>query len=73
MNQTKKGSLMVVQADKGGALIIAPQEYVRSLVAKKLDDTSLYTNLGEEDPSKNAGKKLFDIWKKGEDKVLLVE
>ena len=66
-----KGKLRVVQADKGGALIIASKAYVRDLEQSKLSNSSRYINLGTRDPSTDAQTKLLNLWRIGEDSCLV--
>jgi len=62
-----KGKLRVVQADKGGAIIIATKRYIRELEQDKLLDEARYENLGTSDPTDAAQKSLLNLWRKGED------
>ena len=63
-DMTNKGKISVVQADKGGAILIVPPELLRRKVLEKLENPQLYTKL-EHDPLNNLKKELFEIWKVG--------
>ena len=67
LDELESGEVRVVQADKGGALCIVPKSYMKRLEEEKLNDTNRYEVLGEEDPTEKAQKKLYDLWRKGED------
>ena len=67
----EKGKLRVVQADKGGALIISHKSYIRDLEQAKLLDTKRYVDLGTSDPTETAYKKLLNLWRLGENTDLV--
>ena len=53
--------IAIVQADKGGAIIITTPELLRKKVLEKLNDENLYEKL-EADPTKELHKELVDLW-----------
>ena len=57
--------LVVSQADKGGALILAPYEFVQSLVLDKLADPTCYKCEGPDDCSPQYSHELFKLWTEG--------
>ena len=61
---SKKEKISVVQADKGGAILIVTPDLLRKKVLEKLENPQLYTKL-EDDPLQNLKKELFELWKKG--------
>ena len=61
---TKKEKISVVQADKGGAILIVTPDLLRKKVLEKLENPLLYTKL-EDDPLPNLKKELFELWKIG--------
>ena len=62
--KSTKGKLSVVQADKGGAILIVTPELLQKKVLEKLENPRLYTKL-DEDPLNKLKKELFEIWKEG--------
>ena len=63
-DMTNKNKISVVQADKGGAILIVSPELLKKKVLEKLENPQLYTKLDEE-PLDNLKKELFDLWKLG--------
>ena len=63
-DMAKKEKVSVVQADKGGAILLVTPELLRRKVLEKLENPQLYTKL-DADPLKNLKKELFELWKKG--------
>ncbi len=61
---TIKGKISVVQADKGGAILIVRPELLRKKVLEKLENPQLYTKLTN-NPLNDLKKELFDLWKIG--------
>ena len=64
-HRVRNHELVVCQADKGGALILAPYEHVQSLVLDKLTDESLYECKGPEDCSPKYCQDLYKLWSYG--------
>ena len=64
---TEEGRLAVVQADKGGALLIVYPTLLRQKVIEKLEDPSLYQKL-DKDPTNELYDELFKKWVKGKTK-----
>ena len=62
--KTDKDKLSVVQADKGGAILIVTPDLIKKKVLEKLEDPLLYTKL-DQDPLKELKKELFEFWKFG--------
>ena len=60
-----KGKISVVQADKGGAILIVHPDLLEKKVMEKLENPDLYTKLLK-DPLVDLKKELFEIWKSGE-------
>lgn len=60
------GELVLVEADKGGALIIAKPDYIRGLTEDKLHNVEYYQNMGAEYPYLSVHKSMLEIWRKGE-------
>ena len=67
LHEINHGDLRVVLADKGGALCIVPQSFIKQLESDKLSDTASFENLGPNEPITNAQTNLLDLWRKGED------
>ena len=65
-----KEKLSVVQADKGGAVLIVPPELLRKKVLEKLENPDLYTKL-DGDPLTGLKKELFELWKLGKSRGLI--
>ena len=59
-----KGKITVVQADKGGAILIVKPGLLEKKVLEKLENPDLYTKL-EKDPTSELKKELFELWKLG--------
>jgi hypothetical protein len=59
-----KSKISIVQADKGGAILIVKPDLLRKKVLEKLENEQLYTKL-QKDPLNDLKKELFDIWKFG--------
>ena len=67
---TSKEKISVVQADKGGAVLIVPPELLRKKVVEKLENTDVYTKL-DGDPLCGLKKELFELWKLGKNQNLV--
>ena len=61
---TNKNKLSVVQADKGGAILLVIPDLIRKKVLEKLEDPQIYSKL-DEDPLIRLKKEVFEIWKVG--------
>lgn len=61
---SSKGNISVVQADKGGAILIVDPELLKTKVLEKLENPQLYEKLSD-DPSNKLKKELFELWKRG--------
>ena len=66
-DMSSKGKVSVVQADKGGAILIVKPELLRKKVLEKLENPQLYTKL-RNDPLNDLKKELFGLWKLGKSK-----
>ncbi len=64
VDMSNKEKISVVQADKGGAILIVSPDLLKKKVLEKLDNPLLYTKL-EKDPLNVLKKELFELWKKG--------
>ena len=60
--RVRNQELVVCQADKGGALILAPYEYAQRLVLDKLTDPNCYKCEGPDDCQPLYSDKLFNLW-----------
>ena len=67
MKGTEESRLAVVQADKGGALLIVYPSLLRQKVIEKLEDPSLYQKL-DKDPTNILHDELFQMWVTGKTK-----
>ena len=67
---SKKGKISVVQADKGGAILIVKPELLQEKVMEKLENQELYTKL-RDDPQNDLKKELFELWKFGKNQNLV--
>ena len=63
-NMSAKNKIAIVQADKGGAILIVRPELLRKKVVEKLENNQLYTKLTG-DPLCQLKKELFELWKIG--------
>ena len=63
-DMTKKEKISVVQADKGGAILIVTPDLLRKKVLEKLENPLLYSKL-DDDPLPNLKKEIFELWKRG--------
>ena len=63
-DMSKKEKISVVQADKGGAILIVPPSLLEKKVMEKLENPNIYTKI-EADPLQNLKTELFELWKKG--------
>ena len=63
-DMSTKGKITVVQADKGGAILIVKPELLERKVLEKLENPDLYTKLAK-DPTNELKKELFELWKMG--------
>ena len=59
-----KGKIAIIQADKGGAILIVRPALLRKKVLEKLENPQLYTKLPD-DPLGELKKELFELWKVG--------
>ena len=59
-----KGKISIVQADKGGAILIVRPDLLEKKVMEKLENPELYTKLSK-DPLVDLKKELFELWKLG--------
>ena len=64
IDKSTAGQIAVVQADKGGALLIVYPSLLRQKVYEKVTDKKLYDQF-EEDPTDKYHTKLFDLWVDG--------
>ena len=71
-DMSKKGEISVVQADKGGAILIVKPELLQEKVMEKLENQELYTKL-RDDPQQDLKKELFELWKFGKNQNLVSE
>ena len=62
--KSKQGRISVVQADKGGAILIVSPELLKKKVLEKLENPQLYDKL-HGNPMNGLKKELFEIWKSG--------
>lgn len=62
-----EGKLEVVQADKGGAILIVYPDMLRKKTLEKLENPNLYTKL-REDPTHELHQELFKKWVEGKEK-----
>jgi len=53
--------ISVVQADKGGAILIVTPELLKKKTMEKLNNINIYEKL-DEDPTKEIHKELVDLW-----------
>ena len=67
---TDEGKLSVVEADKGGAILIVNPELLRKKTHEKLENPNLYNKLAE-DPTHNLHHELFRKWVEGKEKGLI--
>ena len=56
-----KNKIAIVQADKGGAILIVKPELLRKKTLEKLNNPNIYEKL-QEDPTKDLHKELVDLW-----------
>ena len=68
--QTREDKISVVEADKGGAILIVYPNLLKRKTLEKLQDPSLYDKLPD-DPTHKQHKKLFDLWVEGKTKGLI--
>ena len=68
--QTREEKISVVEADKGGAILIVYPDLLKRKTLEKLQDPSLYDQLPD-DPTHKQHKKLFDLWVKGKTNGLI--
>ena len=57
-----KGKISVVQADKGGAILLVEPDLLERKVIEKLENPEFYTKL-EKNPTNKLKKELFELWK----------
>ena len=69
---TAKDKLSVVQADKGGAILIVTPDLLKKKVLEKLENPQLYTKL-DHDPLQRLKKEIFQLWKFGKQKGFVSE
>ena len=65
-----EGILTVVQADKGGAIIVVNLDTLRKKTLEKLENPNLYEKL-EEDMTRNLHHELYLKWVEGKEKQLI--
>ena len=68
--KTRENEICVIEADKGGAILIVYPELLRKKTLEKLKNPSLYTQLPE-DPTPTLHKHLFDVWVNGKTEGLV--
>jgi hypothetical protein len=68
--KTKDNQICVVEADKGGAILIVYLDLPRKMTLEKLKNPSLYSELTE-DPTHTLHKQLFDKWVEGKSEGLV--
>jgi hypothetical protein len=59
---TKNGTFGVLEADKGGAKVLLSKEKIASMIKSKLGDSSIYTDLGTNNPMPEIMTKLRAHW-----------
>ena len=62
--------LAVVQADKGGAILLVYPDLLKTLVKRKLNDPEIYNKLSK-NPTKELHNELFQLWVKGKEKTFI--
>ena len=62
--KTEEGKISVVQADKGGAILIVTPDLLKKKVLEKLENPQIYEKL-DKDPLDKLKKELFELWKVG--------
>ena len=68
--KTSEEAIAVVEADKGGAILITTPALLNKLTLEKLTDNNLYTKI-QTDPTKNLHKELQDLWIEGKSQGLI--
>ena len=63
---TQDNKICVVQADKGGAILIVYPDLLRNKVLEKLTNPALYTRLNK-DPTISLHQELFKLWVSGKE------
>ena len=71
-DMSTKGKISIVQADKGGAILIVEPDLLERKVMEKLENPELYTKL-EKDPTNTLKKELFELWKVGKTNKFISE
>jgi hypothetical protein len=56
-----ENNIAIVQADKGGAILVVTPELLRRKTLEKLNNTDLYEKI-EQDPTKELHKELVNLW-----------
>ena len=69
-NMTAENKLAVVEADKGGAILIVYPELLQEKTLEKLNNPSLYEKLNS-DPTQDLHKQLYNLWVQGKDSALI--
>ena len=64
--QTRDEKISIVEADKGGAILIVYPSLLKKKTLEKLENPSLYEKLPE-DPTQKLHKELFNLWVKGKE------
>ncbi|KAL5270915.1 hypothetical protein ACHWQZ_G001543 [Mnemiopsis leidyi] len=59
---TRNGTFGVLQADKGGAKVLLTKDKIASMIKSKLGDSSIYTDLGTNNPMPAIMTKLRAHW-----------
>ena len=63
-SQINQDKLAVVQADKGGAIILTTPQLLKKKVLEKLENDDLYEKIPS-DPTKELHSELVDLWRNG--------
>jgi len=64
--QTRDEKISILEADKGGAILIVYPSLLKKKTLEKLEDPSLYEKLPE-DPTQTLHKELFNLWVEGKE------
>ena len=68
--QIKDDKLAIVQADKGGAIILTTPQLLKKKVLEKLENNDLYEKITQ-DPTKELHSKLVNLWRVGKQTKLV--
>ena len=59
--------IAIVQADKGGAILVVHPDFLKKTVSEKLQNENLYQKLPK-DPTKDLHEELYELWVEGKTK-----